>query len=339
MPLPDAFLDRLAEIVPPDRLDAVLSAYAAPPSASFRLNTLAAQTQEARAHVLTSLEAEGVRMKPIPWAPGAFAVPPEDRAALVGSQAFEAQQIYVQNASSMIPPLVLAPAVEASGVALHDALVLDLAAAPGSKTLQIAALMDASAREASAEVAGTLAAVEVIKSRFFRMKANLAAQGAAWVETYLQDGGKVGGYRPEHFDAVLLDAPCSSEGRFRASEPETTAYWSPRKIKEMASKQRRLLASGLRALRPGGALVYATCSLAPEENEAVIDRALRRADGTLALEPLTLASGDVLDLPNAIAPLQAWAGRRFKNDLSAARRILPAPEHHGFFVAKLRKLA
>jgi 16S rRNA (cytosine1407-C5)-methyltransferase len=334
MPLPPDFLERLHEIVPPERLDGVMQAYDAPPSASFRINALRVQGEAEQAGVLGSLRAEGVRMEPIPWARDAFAVPPEDRDALVTSRAFEAQQVYVQNPSSMIPPLVIGAAL---GAEAHARRILDLAAAPGSKTLQLAALMDASARALGAERSGTLAAVEVVKPRFFRMRANLEAQGAPWVETYLQDGGKVGGYRPEHFDAVLLDAPCSSEGRFSTREPETTAYWSLRKIKEMARKQRRLLASAVQALRPGGTLVYATCSLAPEENEAVLDRALRRAGGTLRLEPLTLPGGEVLDLPNAIPPLQSWRGKRFKQDLSRARRILPTPQHHGFFVARLRK--
>ena len=172
-----------------------------------------------------------------------------------------------------------------------------------------------------------------MKGRFFRLRANLEAQGATSVRTFLQDGTRVWRYRPEHFDRVLLDAPCSSEGRFHLSDPETYAYWSPRKVGEMARKQRRLLYSAVRCLKPGGTLVYSTCSFAPEENEAVLDKLLRQFNGALRLEPLGL------DLENMQPPLQSWQGRPFRSDLSPARRLLPTETMEGFFVAKLIKIA
>lgn len=310
MSLPERFLERLREIVPPDRYADVLASFSAPEAVAFRLNPLRGE----RDAVLAGLRAEGIDPQPVPWYADAFTLPYEQRAALMNSAAYAAGQVYLQNLSSMVPPLALDPQ--------PGERVLDLTAAPGSKTLQIAALM---------ENTGEIAAVEVVKDRFHRLRANLKAQGATAVRTYLQDGTRVGRYRPDHFDRVLLDAPCSTEGRFRTDDEETYRYWSERKIREMQRKQTRLLQAGLAALRPGGVLVYSTCSFAPEENEAVLDRVLDAWDGAMTVETLPL------DVPQATAPLSAWREKGFAHDLSRARRLLPDGTFEAFFVARLRK--
>lgn len=309
--LPAAFVERLQRQLPPEVYPAVLAAFRQPRATSFRVNTLRADP----AVVEADLAAAGLTLHPVPWMPEAFWVPPAERAALLATVAYAEQRIYVQNLASMVPPVVLAPE--------PGERVLDLAAAPGSKTLQIACRM---------RDEGEIAAVEVVKGRFFKLRHNLEAQGAANVRTFLQDGTRVWRYRPEHFDRVLLDAPCSSEGRFHVSDPSSYAYWSPRKVKEMARKQRRLLFSAVQSLRPGGVLVYATCSLAPDENEAVLDKTLRTFGEALTLEPLGL------ELDAMHSPHQEWNGRAFDHDLSLARRLLPSATMEGFFVARLRKM-
>jgi 16S rRNA C967 or C1407 C5-methylase (RsmB/RsmF family) len=173
--------------------------------------------------------------------------------------------------------------------------------------------------------------VELVRSRFFKLRNNLQAQGATAVRTFLQNGERVWRYRPEHFDRVLLDAPCSSEGRFTTEDPQTYAYWSHRKIAEMARKQRRLLFSGIQALRPGGILVYSTCTFAPEENEAVLDWMLARFGEALAVEPT------VLELDNMVSPLPEWNGRVFLPGVAHGRRILPTTSMQSFFIARIRK--
>ena len=312
VPLPDRFLERLAHIVPPERYEAVVATFGAPERVGFRVNPLRGE----RSVVLAELGAAGLRPEPVGWYADAFTLAPEERAALLASDAYARGAAYPQNLSSMVPPLALAPA--------PGDRVLDLAAAPGSKTLQMAALM---------ENAGEIAAVELVRDRFFRLRANALAAGATVVRPFLQDGTKVWRYRPEHFDRVLLDAPCSTEGRFRADEPETYRYWSERKIREMQNRQHRLLFSAVGALAVGGVLVYATCSFAPEENEAVLDKALTTFDGALELEPLGV------DVPNAEPALAGWDDRPFRHDLAHARRLVPDGTHEAFFVARLRKTA
>ena len=310
--LPEAFLARMQALLPVGRYTEVMTTFTQPCATGFRINTLRAEPGA----VVAALEAAGLPFHPVPWHEAAFWVRPEDRAALLASEAYAAQHLYVQNLSSMVPPLVLAPE--------PGERVLDLTAAPGSKTLQMACRM---------EQQGELAAVELVRSRYYKLRANLEAQGATAVRTFNKDGAQVWRYRPEYFDRVLLDAPCSTEGRFYAAEPETYAYWSPRKIKEMARKQRRLLFSAVQCLRPGGTLVYSTCSFAPEENEAILDKTLKTFGDALHLEPLGL------ELDNMTPPLQAWQGKPFRHDLTSARRLLPTETMEGFFICKLRKTA
>jgi NOL1/NOP2/sun family putative RNA methylase len=308
--LPSRFTERLRQIVPSGAFNNVLASFARPQGAGFRVNTLKADT----ASVVAELESLGLSLHQVPWKEDAFGVSPEQRAELLASAAFREQRIYVQNLSSMIPPLVLVPE--------PGERVLDLCAAPGSKTLQIACAM---------QNKGEIAAVELARGRFFKMRSILAAQGATSVRTFLKNGEHVWRNRPEYFDRVLLDAPCSTEGRFTSLDPETFAYWSPAKIKEMARKQQRLIYSAVQCLRPGGVLVYSTCTFAPEENELVLDRLLHQFEDALELEPMGLV------LENVQPPLAAWQGETLAADLSHAGRILPTETMEGFFVCKIQK--
>ena len=309
--LPEAFLDRLRRIVPAEDFDAVRTSFAAPQATGFRINTLRAKAAE----VIAALRAADLHPHAVAGLPNAYWVDAAERAALLASDEAAAEKLYVQNLASQLPPVLLDPQ--------PGERVLDLCAAPGSKTRQLVCLM---------QDEGEVAAVEVVRGRFFKLRANLEAQGALSVQTFQRDGATVWRHRPEHFDRVLLDAPCSTEGRFRADEGETTRYWSPRKIKEMASKQKKLLFSAIQSLRPGGTLVYSTCTFAPEENEAVLSRFLTKFDG--ALEAVPVALPDAFRIQPA---LETWNGKTFHAGVRHARRVLPTETTEAFFVARLVK--
>lgn len=265
--------------------------------------------------VLAELSDLGVEATRCEWLPEAATIAPDDKVAVTSSAAANAGRLYVQNLSSMLAPLVLDPQPGES--------VLDLAAAPGGKTLHLAARM---------KLEGELAAVEPVRDRFFKLKANLDRCGAGkFVRTFSHDGRDVGRKTPERFDAVLLDAPCSSEARFDAREPSTFEFWGPRKLAESARKQKALVRSALDATKPGGRVLYCTCSLSPEENELVIAHTLRRLDGRVRLESI--------DLPfaPAIAGLTEGAGKHLPDEVARTLRILPNDIFSGFFLALLRK--
>ncbi len=297
--------------MPQPDLAGVLDAMRSPRAIGFRVNTLRTDT----AAVKTRLGEAGVGYNEVDWFDKAMWIPPDQRELLIDSKIFREHHIYVQNLSSMAAPLVLDPQ--------PGERILDLTAAPGSKTTQLACLVDQ---------VGELAAVEVVKNRFFRLRENLREQGADKVKTFLKDGQHVWKHRTQYFDRVLLDAPCSSEGRFQEDNPDSYRYWSERKIKEMVRKQKRLLFSAIQSLRPGGTLVYSTCSLAPEENEGVISRMLQRFPGIVNVVPLGLS------IEGMRPALEDWKGKPFDPQLQHARRILPSYLMEGFFLCKMEKV-
>lgn len=282
------------------------------PSPAFRISRLRAPQPEP---VLTELREEGLDVVPLLGAAGFYTVPSSQRERLTHSPAASDGRVHIMNPSSALP--VLALQVQPG----HS--VLDLCAAPGGKTLLLAEQL---------ELVGELSAVEKVRPRFFKLKASLERGGAGrFVRTFLMDGSLVAKKVPARFDRVLVDAPCSSEARIHLDDPSSWEHWSERKVVEMARKQRRLLVAGARALKPGGLLVYSTCSYSVDENEAMVDHALAELRGELIVEDLALSFGDT------IPGLMSFAAQRFDTSVTHTRRVLPDAVLHGFFVARFRK--
>ena len=308
--LPKEFTDRLREIVPLSRLQDCLDSFSTAPATTFQTNRLKADPRSLR----IELETDGFSPTPLAWKPDAFQVPHSERRRLTQSAACMEGRLYIQNPASMIPPLVLDPSPEE--------WILDLAAAPGGKTVQLAGQMGNR---------GRISAVESVRSRFFRLLRVLELHGAGNVQTYLKDGAAVWRSCPEQFDRVLLDAPCTAEGRFSENDPASFAYWSLKKIREMSRKQRRLMFSAVQSLKPGGVLVYCTCTLAPEENELVVNGALKRFGDSLHLVEVAAPNG------NSLRGLGRWRGKELHPDMSRCLRILPDSTMEGFFIARIEK--
>ena len=308
--LPELFLERLRKIIPSQKWDAIANTFAEPAPTTFRANSLKVSPEVLR----EKLEHQGFRLEKVSWYPEAFVLRSGRLRELQETEAYQKGEIYVQSLSSMIPPLALDPK--------PGERILDLTAAPGSKTTQMACLMKGE---------GRIVANDNNRIRFFKLKANVELQGAANVELSLRHGESFGREESESFDRVLLDAPCSAEGRFNVHEPASYKYWKSAKIKEMSRKQKGLILSAIRALKPGGTLVYSTCTFAPEENEGVLDWALGKFEGTLQIKKISLP------FPNLMSGLIQWEGKSLNPSLRAAVRILPTPLMEGFFTALFQK--
>lgn len=306
--LPALFTQRLKKIVPEDNFDEILRLFSFDRPVTARINTL----KTSRDEVFQILGKEQIPFLEVPWSPLALILPGLAPKTCGEMDLFKNGFFYRQSLSSMLPAIILDP--------LAGESVLDFCAAPGSKTTQMAALM---------KNEGEIIAVEAIRSRFFKLKSVCELMGAVRVSVKLTDGRR---FRTRGlFDKILVDAPCSSEGRFKTFDPKSLGYWSPRKIKEMAHKQKGLLLAAGRLLKPGGVLVYSTCTFAPEENEAVLDWFLDKTAGTFHIEPCCL--GGVASYPC----LSGWSGGDFHPQIKGALRVLPDRLCEGFFVAKLIK--
>ena len=134
----------------------------------------------------------------------------------------------------------------------------------------------------------------------------------------------------ESFDKILLDAPCSGEGLMTLDDLKLFDSWSVAHIRRLSALQKKILTNAWRLLKPGGALVYSTCTMAPEENEAVVDYFLRKHPDA-SLEPVSF------DLDNRLPAVSLWNDKPFENDLSPCLRLMPSTSYEAFFVAKLVK--
>jgi NOL1/NOP2/sun family putative RNA methylase len=216
--------------------------------------------------------------------------------------------IYLQEAASMIPPLILNPK--------EDDMVLDMCASPGSKTTQLAAMM---------KNKGLIIANDNKIDRLKALTINLRRCGVSNTITTLMEGY----WFNQKFDKILLDVPCSGTGAIRKS-PRTIQIWNPGVIKKLSGLQKKLIYTAFNCLKENGILVYSTCSVEPEENEAVIDSLLNKFDD-VKLEKINLNI-------KRSEPILNFNNKEFNSEIKKCLRIWPQDnDTEGFFVVKIKK--
>jgi NOL1/NOP2/sun family putative RNA methylase len=216
-------------------------------------------------------------------------------------------QYYIQDLSSCI-------AVEALDIAPGQ-VVLDVAAAPGGKTTFMAQRMDNS---------GIIIALESNAARARSMLFNLSRCGVYNTSIFKMDAMRAGIFEMK-FDRVLLDAPCSCEGVI-AKDPTRKRSHTPGDVDYCSGIQKKMIESAIRTVKPGGLLVYSTCSFAPEENELIVDRILQNLRN-VTIEPIDYGSSGLVRFGDLV----------FHDLLKNARRFYPhLDDTTGFFIAKLR---
>jgi NOL1/NOP2/sun family putative RNA methylase len=221
--------------------------------------------------------------------------------------------IYVQEVASMIPVIVLDPKP-------HE-VVMDLCAAPGSKTTQIAQLMANS---------GLLVANEISRKRIRGLTHNIKRCGLLNEVVISVNGQKIHRVFTDYFDRILIDAPCSAEGTIRKSKA-VLFHWGIKNIQRMSRLQIGLLVAAFRALRPGGSLVYSTCTIAPEENEMVVSYLLEKYPEAELL-PVEVAGFKLRP------GIKDWQGVRFDPRVEHCARVLPQDNDTApFFIARFTK--
>lgn len=250
--IPQAFIDFITPTLPSHlSIDDLIVACQSSLRFSIRINTLKINHNDFMA-MMTPL---GWEFSAIPWCEDGFWVQlPSDSTAPGKLPEHVTGLFYIQEASSMMPPSALFYNSPAS-----PEKVLDLASAPGSKTTQLATLMNNK---------GVLVANELSSSRVKALHSNLQRLGVSNTLISHFDGCVHGEYLENTFDAILLDAPCSGEGTVR-KDPDAFKNWSVEHIEEISELQKSLIRSAFMALKPGGELVYSTCALNGSENQGV----------------------------------------------------------------------
>lgn len=219
--------------------------------------------------------------------------------------------IYVQDAASMIPPVVLCPE--------PSELVLDICSAPGSKTSQIAQYM---------QNEGLIVANDSQGKRLSALGINIQRCGIHNAIITKMNGERYW-KETECFDKILVDAPCSGTGTIRRNY-KIAEMWSPGLVKRMANVQHRILRNAFNLLKPGGILVYSTCTQEPEENEKVVSNLLKMNK-----------NAEILDIELNIkrrVPITNFNNEEYDERVKKCLRIYPQDnDTEGFFVAKIRK--
>ena len=251
--LPEKFMDNLYEMFSPGTVDKIVAGMINDRYTTLRVNTIKYNIQD----LMKYFKEENIKFERVFWYNDALILKNVKEKDVQKLDIYEKGYIYLQSLPSMIPPIVLKPN--------EGEKVLDLTAAPGSKTTQIAALMNNK---------GYILANELDKIRCERLKYNVNTQGSTIIDVVNGRGELLGREHENYFDKVLLDAPCSGEGRFDASSAITYKNWSERTVRDLAKLQKKLFKSAYTALKQGGVMVYSTCTLNKEENEMVLQWAL-----------------------------------------------------------------
>ena len=246
--LPVDFCDRMKKMLG-DEYEAFIASYEKPKFQSLRLNPLKGDSQD-------FFEKNPFNLKKVPWTINGYYYSEED---FPGKHPYhEAGVYYIQEPSAMAPAEYLE--------AKPGERILDLCAAPGGKSTQIACSMQGK---------GLIVCNEIHPARAKILSENVERMGVRNAIVTNETPQRLADHFEEYFDRILVDAPCSGEGMFRKNE-EACTEWSLLNVELCAARQDEILDCAASMLRPGGRLVYSTCTFAPSENEGSISRFLKR---------------------------------------------------------------
>jgi len=272
---------------------------------SIRVNTIKISISELKIRM-----EKNWNFKQIPWCKEGFWLEHKKGRRDIGNTLeHQLGYIYIQEAASMIPPLILDPAP-------HE-LILDLCAAPGSKATQISQYM---------ENTGLLLANDYRGIRLSPLGINMQRMGISNSVITLMDGHW---YKDFEFDKILVDAPCSGTGTIRKSF-KTLRIWNPNSIKRLAGTQKQLIETAFNNLKHNGIMVYSTCSCEPEENEAIVNFLIDKYPNAKVMDTkLTI---------NRSKPILNYDDNEYSKEINKCLRIWPQDnDTEGFFVAKNKK--
>lgn len=292
MQIPEFYKEILLKQYGEQIVNKIVEGYSKQRLVTLRINTIKAQKE----NIQQILNQVGIETEDVSWYKDGLIIKNAREEEIKKLDIYENGEIYLQSLSSMLPPIILEPN--------QGENILDMAAAPGGKTTQIAAITYNKAY---------ITACEKNKIRAERLKYNLKKQGVGCVNVMLEDSRKLSDFFS--FDKILLDAPCSGSGTMSVLDKN----FSKELIDRSSKTQEELLRKALKILKPGGEMVYSTCSILAQENEDVLKRVLQKSNvEIISIKPIE----GVPALPTSINGVMC---------------VCPTEFYEGFFVAKIRK--
>ena len=277
----------------------ILEGYLVKRKVTFRVNTLKTSNEI----VEKKLKDVGIIVNKVTWSNTAYIVENVTEKELQNLEIYKNGEIYLQSLSSMLPPIILNPKEKTD--------ILDMAAAPGGKTTQIATLTNNKAH---------ITACEMNKIRAEKLKYNIQKQGATSVYVMETDSRKISDFFS--FDQILLDSPCSGSGTLNAEDDNIEKYFTKKLIDKCTKTQFKLLKKAIKVLKPGKDMVYSTCSILACENENIVNKILK--SGGCEIVPIEFKGMEEIPL--------------LPSKIKGTMCVKPNEIYEGFFVAKIRKI-
>lgn len=298
MNIPTFLIDMLNEQYGPEITNQIFHAYKEKRVVSFRVNTLKTSTNK----ILNELSKIGIEYETVAWYEDAIIVKNTNEKFIQTLDIYKKGEIYLQSLSSMLPVIILNPK--------QNADILDMCSAPGGKTTQIAALSENKAH---------ITACELNHIRTERLKYNIEKQGAASIYIMQKDAKYIDDFFS--FDQILLDAPCSGSGTLNDNDSKIKDVFTLKLVKKSTVSQLALLKKAINILKPGGEMIYSTCSILACENEDILNKAMINTNTEIV--PIDLELKKYLPL----LPVK----------ISGTICVSPTEYFEGFFIAKIRK--
>lgn len=297
--IPEFLIERLENQYGKDLVKEIIEGYKKQRKVTFRVNTLKTTVEG----IEEVLDEKNIEYKKVSYYKEAFIIEHTRENEIKQLDCYKNGEIYMQSLSSMLPPIILEPK--------ENTDILDMTAAPGGKTTEIATITQNKAR---------ITAVEMNKIRAEKLKYNVEKQGVNSVYIMQQDARKIDSFFS--FDSILLDAPCSGSGTININDVKLEKTFTRELINKSIKSQKTLIRKAIEILKKGSELVYSTCSILQEENEDIINEILK----TKKVEIVNINFPGIEELP------------KLPSKIKGTLCVMPNEEYEGFFVAKLKKL-
>lgn len=298
--IPIFLYNKLCEQYGEELTKKIIGEYTKKRSVTLRINTLKSTAEE----VKKILDHNGIEFQEVKWSKEALIIKNANENDIRKLEIYDRGEIYLQSLSSMIPAIVLNPE--------EDENILDMAAAPGGKTTQMAAL---------SENKSMITACEKNKIRADRLRYNIEKQGATRVNLMLEDARNLNDLFS--FDKILLDAPCSGSGTLNLGDEKVFKYFTEELIKRSVKTQAQLLDKAVKILKKGHEMVYSTCSILQEENENNVEKILKNK----GLEIIPIDES------------QFKGATLLPSKIKGTICVCPDELYEGFFIAKIKKIS